>query len=72
MFVVSQVRVVSEGGEEAGKPEWVETVELEEGAVTVMVTPPEAHKCPRCWRYVAPVEDELCRRCEGAVGEGVD
>lgn len=30
----------------------------------VWALPPKAHKCPRCWRYVAPKEDGLCRRCE--------
>lgn len=24
-------------------------------------------KCPRCWRYVAPVEDTLCHRCQSVV-----
>lgn len=70
MFVVSQVRV----GGAPGSPEWIETVAVgggEEG-VSVSVTPPEAHKCPRCWRYVAAVEDGLCGRCEGVVGGGVD
>lgn len=34
---------------------------------TVLVLPPEQAKCPRCWRYVAPAEDELCGRCEDVV-----
>ncbi|KAK1835528.1 tRNA synthetases class I-domain-containing protein [Podospora conica] len=55
------------------KPEWVEKAPVAGyDGVTVRVTPPEAHKCPRCWRYVAPVEDALCGRCEEWVGEGVD
>lgn len=33
----------------------------------VWVLPPRAPKCPRCWRYVAPKEDELCGRCESVV-----
>lgn len=33
----------------------------------VLVLPPRAPKCPRCWRYIAPKEDELCGRCESAV-----
>lgn len=37
---------------------------------TVWALPPEAHKCPRCWRYKAPVEDALCNRCEDVVGSG--
>lgn len=34
----------------------------------VWVLPPKAHKCPRCWRYVAPKEEELCGRCEDVLG----
>ena len=34
---------------------------------TVHVLPPMACKCPRCWRYLAPVEEQLCTRCEGVV-----
>lgn len=30
--------------------------------------PAKDAKCPRCWRFVAPAEDQLCRRCEGVVG----
>ncbi|KAJ2905735.1 isoleucyl-tRNA synthetase [Zalerion maritima] len=26
------------------------------------------HKCPRCWKYKAQEEDELCGRCEEVVG----
>lgn len=76
MFVVSQVRVGADPSEEGSspEPEWIETAAVggEEDGVSVSVTPPETHKCPRCWRYVATVEDGLCGRCEGVVGEGVD
>ncbi len=33
------------------------------------VLPPVEAKCPRCWRYVAPAEDELCNRCNHVVEE---
>lgn len=36
---------------------------------TAVVLPPKQSKCPRCWRYVAPKEDELCHRCEHVVQE---
>lgn len=39
-------------------------------ACTAWVLPPRAHKCPRCWRYIAPKEDELCGRCENVVEKG--
>lgn len=34
----------------------------------VEVEAPEHAKCSRCWRYLAPVEDGLCKRCEDVVG----
>ncbi|ROW07958.1 hypothetical protein VMCG_03655 [Cytospora schulzeri] len=36
---------------------------------TAWVLPPKAHKCPRCWRYIAPKEEGLCGRCEDVVKE---
>jgi isoleucyl-tRNA synthetase len=33
----------------------------------VWILPPKQAKCPRCWRYMAPAENELCRRCEDVV-----
>ena len=32
--------------------------------VGVRVTPTSAHKCPRCWRFVAPAPDAVCGRCQ--------
>jgi isoleucyl-tRNA synthetase len=37
------------------------------GKGTAWVLPPKNAKCPRCWRYVAPAEDELCTRCDHIV-----
>ena len=37
------------------------------GKGTAWVVPPKEHKCPRCWRYVALAEDELCKRCDEVV-----
>jgi isoleucyl-tRNA synthetase len=66
MFVVSAVHV---NGESVADPEWSYTEEFEvhgtKGSVTVL--PPTAAKCPRCWRYVAPAEEELCGRCDDIV-----
>ncbi|KAI0011930.1 isoleucyl-tRNA synthetase [Xylariaceae sp. FL0662B] len=44
---------------------WEYVQEFEAGQVRVRA--PELHKCPRCWRYVAPSEDVLCGRCEDVV-----
>ncbi|KAL8382479.1 hypothetical protein RB595_006319 [Gaeumannomyces hyphopodioides] len=34
-------------------------------AVKAVVRHPVDHKCPRCWRYLAPENGELCRPCDG-------
>lgn len=77
LFVVSSVDVNTPLPE---APEWKYELDFQvpavDGASTdvpckVWVLPPKAHKCPRCWRYVAPTEDELCRRCEGLVPTSV-
>lgn len=35
----------------------------------VIVSRARAHKCPRCWRFVADEEDKPCNRCEDALRE---
>ncbi|KAF2814740.1 isoleucyl-tRNA synthetase [Mytilinidion resinicola] len=77
VFVVSRVSVVGEAGVKAaiGDREllWRYEEEFqfgEEGPMAkVVVLPPIEHKCPRCWRFVAPQPEELCSRCEDAVEE---
>ncbi|PFH56217.1 hypothetical protein XA68_16888 [Ophiocordyceps unilateralis] len=36
-------------------------------AGTLHVLPPRQHKCPRCWRYLAASEKQLCGRCNEVV-----
>ncbi|KAK5657033.1 hypothetical protein OQA88_3559 [Cercophora sp. LCS_1] len=67
MFVVSSVRI---NAEIPDQPEWHLQHEFDHGVIHVL--PPNHAKCPRCWRYVAPVEDQLCGRCKEVVGDGVD
>jgi isoleucyl-tRNA synthetase len=64
MFVVSTVDL-----DAAVEGEWkfFATFDAPGGKGTAWVLPPRDAKCPRCWRYVAPVEDELCGRCEDVV-----
>ncbi|KAH8682490.1 isoleucyl-tRNA synthetase [Xylariales sp. PMI_506] len=62
MFVVSSLEINGAIPESA---EWSYVQEFDLGTVTVL--PPNGGKCPRCWRYVAPVEEELCDRCEDEV-----
>lgn len=64
MFVVSSLNVNTPVPE---SPEWSYAQSFDLGTVTVL--PPRDAKCPRCWRYMAPVEDALCSRCEDVVKE---
>jgi isoleucyl-tRNA synthetase len=70
IFVVSSIELGDgKGVVEDRKPEWHFMAEFEVGGqkAEAWVLPPKDHKCPRCWRYVAPVEDELCGRCDEEV-----
>lgn len=71
MFVVSSVEVKGDGTLWGEAPAWkyVEEFEWNGTKSTAIVLPPSQAKCPRCWRYVAPVEDQLCGRCETMVKE---
>ncbi|AEO69961.1 uncharacterized protein THITE_2120730 [Thermothielavioides terrestris NRRL 8126] len=72
MFVVSSVELngaVPEG--EGAQWKRCEEFELDGEACKAWVLPPKQAKCPRCWRFVAPQEDQLCARCEEVVGEAV-
>ena len=64
MFVVSSVEL-----DGATDTDWKfsEQFETPGGKGVAWVVPPKEAKCPRCWRYVAPVEDELCGRCKDVV-----
>ncbi|KAJ0295767.1 hypothetical protein COL516b_012262 [Colletotrichum fioriniae] len=66
MFVVSSVETNTEVPDQ---PEWRydETFEVNGARGTVSVLPPNEHKCPRCWRYIAPKEETLCGRCDDVV-----
>lgn len=73
IFVVSSVEVQTEAsgpveGENSEAP-WTHQAlrSTGEGNVIATILPPKDHKCPRCWRYVAPVEDQLCGRCDDTV-----
>lgn len=71
LFVVSSV-AINEPVPDA--PEWKYEVEFSvpraDGGTfsdvlcKAWALPPKAHKCPRCWRYASPKEEELCGRCE--------
>ncbi|KAI1422618.1 tRNA synthetases class I-domain-containing protein [Xylaria sp. FL1777] len=71
MFVVSTVRInkPQDVNSNEGSADFAFREEFEVDGVRayIEVQPPKHAKCPRCWRYVAPQEDVLCTRCEGAV-----
>jgi isoleucyl-tRNA synthetase len=70
IFVVSSAELAkNQGGELEGDWKFSAEFDAPGGKGTAWVLPPRDNKCPRCWRYVAPVEDELCKRCEDAVGD---
>lgn len=68
IFVVSDVQINAAVDDDA---EWQFMAEFEVtaggGKGLAVVLPPRQSKCPRCWRYVAPEEDELCGRCSHVV-----
>ncbi|RKF58348.1 Isoleucine--tRNA ligase, mitochondrial [Erysiphe neolycopersici] len=61
IFVVSSVAL---GVEPADEWKFSSNFDIPEGRATAWITAPKHEKCPRCWRYVAPAQDQLCRRCE--------
>lgn len=65
IFVVSNVTVGR--GPADGEWKYEAQFEVPGGIGKAWVLPPKDHKCPRCWRHVAPIEDELCKRCDDVV-----
>lgn len=39
-------------------------LKMASGDVKATTAKADGHKCPRCWRYVAPAADALCERCQ--------
>ncbi|KAF2089144.1 isoleucyl-tRNA synthetase [Saccharata proteae CBS 121410] len=82
IFVVSDVKIIADEPEEADKVESrrdFDVSDADTGGINAMgkkgiviVRRAEGEKCPRCWRYMAPVVDELCGRCERAVEQEVE
>jgi isoleucyl-tRNA synthetase len=57
-FVVSAVKPLSNGEE---------LTRFGAGGKIFTVHKATAHKCPRCWRFTAAAEDQLCDRCAEVV-----
>jgi isoleucyl-tRNA synthetase len=62
LFIVSKIGDHLEG-------EMVEEFHLDDGRFVVRILKSPLAKCPRCWRYLAPAEGELCDRCRGVVAQ---
>lgn len=70
IFIVSDVKVaVSDAAPLEPEAEWCFSAPFEVSGChgKVFVTPPKRYKCVRCWRYVAPEPEVLCKRCDGVV-----
>jgi len=72
IFVVSQVVIHQE--------DMIESMKKEDSVVAdhdfeldtdlkakIRVVMPSSHKCARCWRYLAPKENDLCVRCDDVI-----
>jgi isoleucyl-tRNA synthetase len=60
LFVVSKIGEHLEG-EKLGE------FHMDDGRFVIRVLHSPLHKCPRCWRYLAEKEGELCPRCQSVV-----
>jgi len=64
IFVVSSAQINTEV---EGAWRYSAEFDVPGGKGTAWIVPPKDSKCPRCWRFVAPTEDELCKRCNDVV-----
>ncbi|TDL24631.1 isoleucyl-tRNA synthetase [Rickenella mellea] len=66
LFIVSNVKLVTENSVEPTKVIW-----LYEGSVgqdlRCVVKPASLGKCPRCWTFSRRPEDRLCPRCDAVI-----
>jgi isoleucyl-tRNA synthetase len=78
LFVVSSMTLGSSGESEPAEIQTAEwkydaDFELPDGRKgKVWIYAPQLGKCPRCWRYSAPLQEQespLCQRCEDVVNE---
>ncbi|KAF2131912.1 isoleucyl-tRNA synthetase-like protein [Dothidotthia symphoricarpi CBS 119687] len=75
LFVVSAFRVRGlDGVREVDAQQWAwreeqPVVSSSFENAKIVVHPPAAEKCARCWRFVREGHEELCKRCEGVVEE---
>lgn len=61
ILLVSHVRLVESATIDSCERQ--KEITIDGKPVKIAVVNSEEHKCPRCWKYTAPVQDELCLRC---------
>jgi isoleucyl-tRNA synthetase len=59
-FVVSLINDKIEG-------EVLDEFHIQDEQFVIKIKKSPLHKCPRCWRYLAENEGELCERCDKAI-----
>ncbi|KAF9239290.1 tRNA synthetases class I-domain-containing protein [Melanogaster broomeanus] len=71
LFIVSDVRLVENGEDTTDSPEWTYSGSLSipgsDAELAIRVENASMCKCPRCWTFTRPEEDELCARCTDVV-----
>ncbi|KIK95549.1 hypothetical protein PAXRUDRAFT_140435 [Paxillus rubicundulus Ve08.2h10] len=71
LFIVSDVRLIEKSDDTTDSPAWSYCDSLSipgsDAELVVRVEPASLHKCPRCWTFTRPEEDELCARCTDVV-----
>ncbi|EGW34313.1 uncharacterized protein SPAPADRAFT_54466 [Spathaspora passalidarum NRRL Y-27907] len=63
-FLVSNV-ILEQGDVSAAEKD--DATSIWNDQVAVQLRPSPDHKCPRCWKFTAPKEDELCHKCHEVV-----
>ncbi|KAF8838923.1 isoleucyl-tRNA synthetase [Paxillus ammoniavirescens] len=71
LFIVSDARLIEKTDDKTDSPAWSYSGSLNihgsDAELVVRVEPALLHKCPRCWTFTRPEEDELCARCTDVV-----
>lgn len=62
-FICSHVHINPEKSD-TQKWSYISSGEIDGVKVQTEAVPSMHHKCPRCWKFTAEVEDSLCNRCD--------
>lgn len=67
-FLISRATVGAPTETTAGPTRKVSVGEFCDGSVELLVQQSSSSKCPRCWKYIAESEEDLCQKCSEVVG----